>query len=157
MEWLAENSNPMLRLDYADIELTYQAVALQYGPGPDIVTFKAECVMRPGAGAKLIYTTDELSFMPSMFGTFNEDLEAILNGKGQEARLSPIGDELIVTIIRLDQYLRMHIEIKEWQGIYGETTASSSGGVGTDVAFRWVREIREYGDRLAEWMLMFRA
>jgi hypothetical protein len=153
MEWLDANLYPLLRLDHASIKLTYQAVSPDQGPGPDIVTFKVECAARHSTTGSLVYTVDDLSFMPSEFFEFADALKGVLDGDVQEARLSPVGDELVVTVKRVGKDVWMHVEIKEWQAIYPETTASVSGGVGTDVAYRWARELKEYSERLSEWVL----
>src|SRR5947209_7230040 len=133
-KWLDEMSHPILRLDHADIKLTYQSVTLDQGPGPDIVTFKAECVTSHSVTGSLVYTVDDLSFMPRVFTEFANDLKNVLDGNAQEASLAPIGEELVLTVKRVDKKVHMHVAIKEWQVFYPETTASASGGVGTDVA-----------------------
>lgn len=153
MEWLDYNLSPRLRLDHADIELTYQAVSPDRGPGPEIVTFKAECVARHSVTGRLVYTADDLAFLPSVFADFARGLGSVLDGKSQEVRLSPIGDELVLTIRRADEGLRLLVQIREWQAIYPETTASVCGGVGTDTAYRWARELSRYADCLGEWLL----
>lgn len=153
MEWLDDKLHPQLRLDHADIEVTYQPVALDEGPGPDIVMFKAESVAHHSVTGKLVYTAHDLSFMPSVFLEFADALRAVLDGAAREAKLSPVGRELVVTVDRVGKDVRMHVEISEWQSSYPETTASMWGGVGPDIAYRWALDLSAYVGRMREWVM----
>src|SRR5262249_21679635 len=83
MDWLDAKLHPKLQLDGESIELAYQPVATDHGPGPLLVTFKARCIVRHHSG-HLIYTVDDLTFMPRAFAEFSNALRKVLDGNAHE-------------------------------------------------------------------------
>jgi hypothetical protein len=153
MDWLDLKSHPRLVLDGEDIEVAYQPVALDHGGGPIQGAFKVQCVVKHLTGA-LVYTADDVTMEPPVFAEFAGDLKQVLDGIAQDATLAPVGDELVVTVKRVGKDVQMHIAVTEWQGPYDPETIMSAGCMlNMDRTYRWVRELKEYGRLIDEWVL----
>lgn len=151
--WLNE-TYPKAILGGHRIEVAYQAVSVDYGPGPVIATFKVLCVIQHSMSGFVQYYADDLSFMDETFGTFADNLKRVLDGKAVEAVLAPVGRELVVTVKR-EKDLRMYIEVREWEG-GGEPDNLATAGCeigNTDIAYGWVRDLRDFSERLSMWIL----
>ena len=154
MDWLDDLSHPILRLDGESIEVVYQPVTHDPGPGTLIATFRVQCLVRHPTGT-LIYSADDLSMFPSAFAEFARDLKRVLDGDEPEARLAPIGRELVMTVSRTGKSVNMTINIVEWEGPFDPETVASAGRVSLNIdrAYRWAWELGEYGRQIEEWVL----
>jgi hypothetical protein len=153
-KWLEEGLFPRVVLDGERIELAYQPVTLDQGPGPVLATFRVECVVRHHTGS-VVYTADDLTMPPGAFAEFAADLKQVLDGGALGATLMPVGRELVLSLARAGGDVQMSVAVSEWEGPYDPPTVLSAGcaKLNTDRTYRWVRELGEYGRRLEEWVL----
>ena len=97
-EWLDGKLHTRLVLDGERIEIVYQPVAIERGPGPPLATFKVQCNVRHYTGS-LTYTADDLTMMPLAFAEFANDLQHVLDGGVQEAKVASVGGELVLPVL----------------------------------------------------------
>jgi hypothetical protein len=153
-EWLDGKLHTRLVLDGERIEIVYQPVAIERGPGPPLATFKVQCNVRHYTGS-LTYTADDLTMMPLAFAEFANDLQHVLDGGVQEATLASVGGELVVMVKRFDNCIQMILAVTEWQGPHDPDTIASAGcsRLNTDRIYRWVPELSEFARVMDEWVM----